>query len=232
MIHRLRLLLIYTAMLVAMPSCGLLELDPDALPEDARELLLNRDTAYVMLGDTLDLRATVEPDQSLVSSVFWYIEDPDVVQLQDDKFIAVGQGTTLITALYVRTELSDSCLVSVLPRWEASSYDYAYETIIRARVTVHGQPMAPHMKVAALCHDQIRGVGHIETVGNQSYLYIRVGADQLDSGNEEDEDWIREMITFQLYDPTTLRMQHFPQTLPFDGENHGTLTHPFELTIE
>lgn len=217
-----------------MASCGLVGLDPDTLPSLATSLHLDRDTVYLMKGEQLELNVTILPDSVSNRPLVWSMETDSVISLDNALVTAVDQGWCMVRVSSLYDMLEDSCMVCVLDTWQLDdlvSRQYLYETIVRARVSIHGTPMGRNAILAAFVNDQLRGVGTVSQRQGIDYVTLRVGGDSYDDDSPEANDWMRQIITFRLYDPDLHMMYEFPQEIPFDGESHGTLSQLFQLTL-
>ena len=222
----------FTAMLLAFASlnaCGLMELE-EQTDFPVTEMSLERDTFYLMVGDQFTLTPQFVPDTVTIDDVFWMSSANDVLSVQDNVFTGQTPGWVTLKAISVSHQLEDSCQVLVLRRWENNSYEYPYEMMVYANVTVHGQPFDPEtMLLAAYAEGQLRGVGRLRESNGIQYVSFRVGSEL--SGFDPDPEGYNEKVTFRVYYKNRLLMEEFPQTLYFDGEAHGSLTNLYTLAL-
>lgn len=217
-------LLILTAMLNA--SCGLLDIDSnDSLP---KAMQLDRHTAYLMVGDQLELHPAFTPDDESNIGVLWTSSDDNVLSVGENMFNALSPGTSMVRAFSTDGLMEDSCLVYVMRRWEMTDAEYPYEMLVYAKVTVHGQPFDPAtMMLGAFVDDEMRGAGELMEWQGQTYVRFRIGSDM----RYYDPEGISETVTFRVYNRHELLYEEFPQTLEYDGEAHGTLTNLYQLSL-
>lgn len=240
------------ALLPLLSSCGdYFEFDHQAAVE-AGEMILGRDQVYLLVGDEFTIPVTITPETLSNQEVFWYSENDDVITVENGTLKAVGEGTSIITAISVSEQLKATCTVHVLRPWQITPWEYPRDMVIYAKVTIHGSPADESTIVAAFCGDELRGVGEIKETNGIRYMVIRVyspypyGDDTISStpsessGNsndgdedvEETEEPIVETITFKCFNRKRAEIEVFPNSLIFDGEAHGTLSSLYPMTIE
>lgn len=231
--HRLKTWFLAALTLQLMASCGLMGLDPEALPSLANSLELDRDTVYLMPGEQVELHAKILPDSLSSRPIVWSIDADSIIFMDNAVVTALAEGWCQVKAASLYDMLEDSCAVCVLAPWEMedASHAYSYETIVRARVSIKGHPMGQNAIIAAFVNSQLRAVGKPTQSKGVDYITLRVGGDTFHDDSPEALEWDHQIITFRLYDPDEHMLYEFPQELPFDGESHGTLSDLFKLTI-
>ena len=81
---------------IAVSSCSLVDFDFDELEEDRYELHLNRDTVYIMEGDTFSLSPIYTPEP-IEGHVFWQSND-SFLTIKGNNIIASSVGDTYVKA--------------------------------------------------------------------------------------------------------------------------------------
>ena len=74
---------------------------------------LNKTSATIDVGDTLNLTATVSPSDATVKTVTWTSSDPSVATVVDGTVTALKSGTTTITVTTVDGAKTATCVVTV-----------------------------------------------------------------------------------------------------------------------
>lgn len=219
-------LLISLSLLLSLGSCGIVEFD-EVLLESA-DMKLNLTTAYLMVGDTLDLKPVFTPDSVKVGDVYLYTSNDTVLIKEGNRLIANMEGSSTVTAVSMLYQKSDSCHVFVMPRWEFDYHDYPHSTVVYADVELPDREFDPStMTLSAWVADEIRGIGVVRYVKGTRYIEMRVYGleDKLDISNPD-------KISFRLYDPKTFTLYIFPQRLDYDGETHGVPGNLFKLSLK
>lgn len=208
-------------------SCGIIDFDFDENIDHKSVMHLDHDEVYVMVGDQFSLTPVFEVDSLSNTAVYFVSLDNEVVTMTDNVATAVGEGETYITALSVMSNSLDSCLVHVMPVWQVTPSNYAYETLVYADIDVNGKPYDPKtMVVAAFMNNECRAVGEPMETAGVKYTRFRVyGTTPSGYGNGSDE------IQFRVYLREKLDYEFFQQRLDFDGETHGSLTNLFKLSL-
>lgn len=201
--------------LVTVASCGLVDYEFDENLQDSYSMHLNKDTVFIMQGDTFSLSPVYTPVLTN-GDVFWSVTD-SILTMSDNDIIASSVGTTYVKAFSSVQNLKDSCYVCVMPKWEYSPYDFQEEMIVNAQVMVNGRMFDPAtMTVAAFVDDECRGVGVLKRYGDKEFVQFRIG------GRMYDENQF-EVVRFRIYVKDELLCAYFPLKLVFDGETHGSL---------
>ena len=200
-------------LLPLLTSCGdFYEFDQQSAVE-AGEMVLGRDEIYLLKGDEFTIPVSITPEEISNQEVFWYSENEDVITVENGQVKAIGVGTSIITAISVSEQLKATCTVHVLPIWHIIPENYPRDMVVYARMILGGQPLPTDVKVAAMCGDEIRGVGIRRNRQGIEYMEIRVYSNSP----------LGETIRFVAYKPGT-GIVNFTRTLSFDEETHGTLS--------
>lgn len=207
-------------------SCGLMEMENEEVL--AKELHLDRDTVWIMVGDEFTLQPVVKPDNVSIDAVTWTSSAPGVLSIKDGVFRGAGEGWARLHAKNIAVDVEDSCMVCVMRRWEDASHLFPYEMMVYASVTVNGKAFDPEtMIVGAFVDGDMRGIGTLEKWKDTSYVRFRIGSEL----RSADPDGFSETVNFRVYYRKELRYDEFPQTIDYDGETHGTLSNLFTLKI-
>ena len=208
---------------VLLSSCGeFFEFDPgDAVP--AAEMTLARHEVSIMQGDRYAIPAIFEPDTLSNNAVYWESEDTEIAAFVNDTLEAREVGTTIVRAISVSSQIEDSCVVNVIPRWQGvDRSSYPYDMIIYADVTVHGQKPDSTMTFSAFCNREVRGMGEFRKHEGISYMVFRIWS-PFEYGDQ---------IRIGCYHQGQALIEYFPEVFTFDGEAHGTLSDLYPLEIE
>lgn len=208
-------------------SCGLIDMDD--IPKTVVDMHLERDTVYAMVGDTLTLKPVFNPDTVNITDIYWTTQNDTILHFDDNKFIAMNEGWSTVSAISVSHQVMDTCNVCVLSKWSLDEVPvYPYETVFYADVKVDGEEFNPNeMAIGAFINDQLKGVGIMKEASGIKYMQIRVGSEMFDESGE-----IEQIIEFYLYDRKAHTYRLFPNEIEFDGETHGTLSKLYSLTLE
>lgn len=226
-------LLFFALLLVPMQSCGILDFEVgtevDIDDEDggtggeAFVLNLPADEFYVMVGDTFQLSALTNGGRPYGGSVFWTTEHDSVVSVLDGIFYANGEGETTVMALSTYPVVRTQALIIALPRWSSPGRQ-PYETIVVADLDVAGRPYDPEtMRVAAYFNDVCAAVAEPLRVGTRWLARFRVASEALPAATQD--------ITFRIHLFHDFQYGIMTETVPFDGETHGTPSRPIVLSI-
>jgi hypothetical protein len=192
--------IILLAVSLQVVSCGLLDWDLDSDGSIiVSSMRIKYDTVYVMIGDTVPLQMSFQPDTVNLKDIFIWSTNSNIVWVDSvrNRLEAVGKGWAMVYVESVSARLKDSCAVYVMPRWEVREEGYPYETVFYANVTKDGYPVGSNLSVAAFVGDECRGVAMPQSFHGVSLTLFRVGADQLsddvnpdlppdDDGDEEE----------------------------------------------
>ena len=185
-IHKFVILL---ALALQVASCGLLDWDVDSDGSIiVSSMRIKYDTVYVMIGDTVPLQMSFQPDTVNLKDIFIQSSNPNIVWVDTvrNRLEAVGTGWVMVKVESVSARLKDSCAVYVMPSWSVREEGYPYETVFYAHVTKDGYPVTSNLLVAAFVGDECRGVAMPQSFHGVSLTLFRVGADQLSDGSLPD----------------------------------------------
>lgn len=221
--RRLTLCLTAAAMLLA--SCGeLFDVDEDGGTGGAVAMKIDRDTVYIMQGESLRLSVTFSPVAPANTGVLWLSQDAGIARMNADTLVAVSQGNTVVTAMSADGLRPDTCVVSVMKPWTVRAADFFFDTVVYADISVGGRTIGDDLEVGAFVGGELRGKAQLREAHGKRYAEIRVyGPDTASAADT---------ITFCCYDHRNVLLRRFGTTLPFDGETHGTLSQLVKLTME
>lgn len=180
---------ILLALALQVASCGLLDWDVDSEGSIiVSSMRIKYDTVYVMIGDTVPLQMSFQPDTVNLKDIFIQSSDPDIVWVDTvrNRLEAVGTGWAMVRVESVSARLKDSCAVYVMPSWKVREEGYLYETVFYAHVTKDGYPVTSNLLVAAFVGDECRGVAMPQSFHGVSLTLFRVGSDVLSQGTVPD----------------------------------------------
>ncbi len=214
--------LLLLVLLPLLASCGdFYEFDQQEAIE-AGEMTLGRESVDLMVGDRFEIPVSFQPATLSNEEVFWQSSNENVITVENGVISAVGEGTAVITAISVSRQYQASCTVNVHQQWSFNPYNYAYDMVFYADISVHGEKFSDDMYVAAVCDDEIRGIAQLKEYNGTPYILIRVYSN-FTQGDE---------IKFKVYKRNSAQVEMFPNVVVFDGESHGSLSHLYPLTIE
>lgn len=204
--------------ILLLASCGdILEIPETIKPT---EMTLDRHRLVVMVGDSVRVSPLFQPDSISNFSVWWQMADEETATVRNGMVYGRQLGNTILRAKSVLNELTDSCAIIVIDNWSSFRHDfYRYDMVVYAHITKDGNPLPDNMSVAALCGDEVRGIGIRRNIHDIDYWEIRVYSNKPDG----------EIIHFVGYQPG-MGTTDFATSLPFDEEAHGTLSNLFIIS--
>ena len=132
-----------------------------------------------------------------------------------------------------------------MPKWELPDpRQYPYDMVVYALPTIDGQPLTDSQEVAAVCDDEVRGIGRWVSWGDTRYMVLRIYSyfnakgpysemNPLDPMYPYDMTEARpERFVIRLYDHDTQTLYELPDTIDFDGEAHGSLSALYPLNFK
>lgn len=232
--HALKGSLWAVVVILATTSCGILDFNLGFEGEEGsgvyeKDLLsFSKDVYYVMEGDTFQLAALNQKGAPFPDAVFWTTHDDSVATVIDNVFYALSEGETTVTALSVTDLQRAQSTIAVLPLWKHPGRQ-PFETVIVADIDAGGRPFDPAtMKVCAMLGGRCCALGELCETAGRRYTRFRVSSEMIPP--EGDDDYFQD-IRFAVYIPSEFAFDYFDQTVPYDGETHGSLSHPVLLTI-
>lgn len=228
--HQLKYLSPFLIAALGLCSCGV-EFGFDDETMRAEGLRLNHDTAYAFVGDTVLLSPQFTPEEVGSTILYWESDADSVASPIAGRTQTFSPGWARIKATSVSYRLEATCDVCVMERYRTDvATQYAYETIVYARVNVHGEPPAERAVILARVGDEVRGVGERRIYRGVEYVVLRIGGRTMKEPSD-DTPWMKEHVTFSYYNPDNYSFEEFPNSLVLDGETHGTLTSLYELSL-
>lgn len=232
--HALKGSLWAVVVILATTSCGILDFNLGFEGEEGsgvyeKDLLsFSKDVYYVMEGDTFQLAALNQRGAPFPDAVFWTTHDDSVATVIDNVFYALSEGETTVTALSVTDLQRAQSTIAVLPLWKHPGRQ-PFETVIFADIDAGGRPFDPAtMKVCAMLGGRCCALGELCETAGRRFTRFRVSSEMIPP--EGDDDYFQD-IRFAVYIPSEFAFDYFDQTIPYDGETHGSLSHPVLLTI-
>lgn len=191
---------------------------------------LSRRQADMLVGDSMIFTVSLDPDTAEVSYK-WTLSDPEtqVVRMIGRRLYAREKGQVMVYVqalpigmgsgdLHPDSIQTDSCMVNVLERTEASPNAYPYEMIFIANLevadTIVTDPVQAS-RLVAVVGNEVRGRAVMRKAYGIPYLEIRIGSPKP----------YGEKISFEYFDHSHYLRHEFP-AVTFDGESHGTLSDP------
>lgn len=218
-------LVLFTALLPALSSCDQAIFNQIQKELTATSMTFDYHEVTLMLGDSCQVSMIFNPDSVTTTAALWEVRDPDnvVAITRSGTFVATQTGNTYVVGTLTSNQLSDSCLVHVIPNWAYfEPNDYEYDMMMLANVNIKGELNNPNIMIGAYVDGKICGVGQVVTYHDITFTLLRIY-----SKFASDEN-----VTFYSYDPKHYKLEKFNYETTFDGETHGTLTHLIPLTIE
>ena len=220
------LLLLWLSLSGLLTACGdFLEI-PTADLNGSRSMSVDRRTVTIAVGDSYVIPVSFAPDEESNQAVFWQSDDETVATFEDNTLVGVSQGLTQVIAISAVDRLRDTCWVRVLPDFGASRFDFPYDMVIYASVTVHGTQLTtdnaqPYI-IGAYADEELRGLGQMKHDLDRDYMVLRVWS-PLPSGEE---------ISLRCYYRGQGRMEMTGLPIVFDGEMHGSPTNPYPIVFD
>ena len=207
-------------------SCGLIDFEFDEEVLEAYDMSLDRDTVYVMVGDSFCLSPVFSPDTVSNREIYLESSADSIISIVNDTIVARSSGQAYVTAVSVQHRIADSCVVNVIDRWQFNPADFSQDMVLYLRPSIGGESFDPsNMMLGAFCGNELRGIAQLRTWNGTPYLLLRVYADYNYEGDPIQPDLIR----FGIYDRRRLLFYYLDKALSFDGETHGTLNSLLEL---
>lgn len=209
-------------------SCGLIDMEFDENIQDVYDMRLDHDTVYIAQGESFVLQPVFTPDTVGNREVFFSSANEEIAYIKNDTIIAESVGETVISAMSVMNEKMAFCHVFVLEPWEINVYNYLSDMVVYVTASIDGVPLDfEKQMVLAYVGPELRGIGKPIVLKDKTVVQIRVyGYIPYDIEVLP----LPEYVNIAYYDYDTLMLKHLPINLEFDGETHGSVSEPIELT--
>lgn len=211
------------ALTVGLASCGEL-FEVEEVPEQAAvaDIAMGRHTVDLMVGDSYTLPATITPDSLINKGLFWEVADTNIVSIDNGTIMAKAPGETAVRVTAVAGMKNDTCHVNV-HRWDFDPYQFRYDMVIYADVTVDGRAADEAVTVAAFSSDgEVRGLGVLKESHGKKYMVLRIYSRYDDS----------DTFSFKCYDRQRLLITQSDVIVSFYDRAIGTLSDLFEMSFE
>ena len=216
------------ALTVGFVSCGeLFEVDEVPAQSAVADSAMGRHTVDLMVGDSYTLPASITPDSLINKGLFWEVADTNIVSVDNGTITAKAAGKTSVRVTAVAGMKNDTCHVNVYS-WNFDPYQFRYDMVIYADVTVGGKAPEAGTVVAAFGYDetgaqQVRGLGVMRQAGDQKYMQLRLYSNTTAG----------EALTLRCYDRQRLLVVEGKEAVPFeDNVTIGTLSMLYNIAFE
>ena len=168
------------------------------------------------------------PDTVGNREVFFRSANEEIAYIKNDTIYAESAGETVISATSVMNEKMAFCQVFVLEPWEIDIHKFSNDMVAYVTASIDGVPLDfEKQMVLAYVGPELRGIGKPIVLKDKTVVQIRVyGYIPYDIEVLP----IPEYVNIAYYDYDTLMLKHLPIYLEFDGETHGSVSEPIELT--
>jgi hypothetical protein len=149
------------------------------------------------------------------------------VRIVDGTITAKAPGETTVKVTALAGMKRDSCRVRVY-HWNFDPYQFRYDMVIYANVTVGGQPAEAGTMVAAFGHSEtgapeMRGIGVMRQSAARQYMQLRLYSNEA-YGDE---------LTFRCYDRRRLLMVDGNTSVSFEeSATLGTLSMLYNIAFD
>ena len=209
-------------------SCGIIDMEFDENVQDVYDMQLDHDTVYVTQGDSFVLQPVFTPDSVSNREVFFQSANEEVAYIKNDTIYAESTGETVISATSVMNEKIAFCHVFVLDPWIVNIHRFSDDMVAYVTASIDNVPLDfEKQMVLAYVGSDLRGIGKLIEVGDKRVVQIRIYG-YLQYG--DDEPTSPEIVDFAYYDREKLMLNRLPVYLKFDGETHGSVSEPIELS--
>ena len=190
-------------------------------PVQARNMMLGRESIDLMVGDSYRIPVLFDPEELSNDGIWWTTDDSDIAIFVDDAVVGMSEGTTIAYAVSAVNRQEAECVVNVWPRWYSNPYNYPYDMVIYANITLNGEPIGDDIYVGAFIFGELRGVAErLERKGHK-YTVIRIWSDSE----------FGEAIYFKHYDPKTATMVEHDLCIPFTLNSYGSPSYPIDIEL-
>ncbi|MBR6590419.1 MAG: Ig-like domain-containing protein [Bacteroidaceae bacterium] len=134
-------------------------------------IALDKQTAEVLRGETVELNVTFFPEDADNTAVVWTSSDETVATVTDGVVTALKSGRTVITVTTTDgTNLSSTCMVTVKPKYEILPAEVTLETGETVQLTISdGENVLPASKFIWVSQDskvaQVDNTGLVTCIG-------------------------------------------------------------------
>lgn len=208
-------------LLATTSSCG--EFFNIEMPVQADvEIELSHHDVDLLVGDTILLETTVEPDTVEVS-YFWDVYgDADALEVIGHRIRGLKEGVSKVLVQVYNVaagneaeSFADSCIIRTF-EWNPIERDeYLYETVVYASLSYNGEDVTGSLgdlRIAAVVDGELRGEAVMRKAYGIPYLEMRIKS-----------SWPGEVATIECYHTTLYKRFVLGQQL-LDGETYGTLS--------
>lgn len=210
-----------------MTSCGLIDMDIDDI-QIAYDMRLDHDTIYVIEGDSVVLHPVFTPDSVTNREVYFTSANEEVAYINNNTIVAAKEGETVISAISVMNEKMAFCQVYVMAPWTINIHDYSDDMVAYVTASIDGVPLdLENQIIGAFVGSSLRGIGQLIELNDKKILQLRIYG-HLEWGSYEPTR--PELVRFACYDKEKMLLKYLSLNIIFDGETHGSLSAPLELT--
>ena len=179
-------------------------------------------------GDSFVLQPVFTPDSVSNREVFFQSANEEIAYIKNDTIYAESTGETVISAISVMNEKMAFCHVFVLDPWIVNIHRFSDDMVAYVTASIDNVPLDfEKQMVLAYVGSDLRGIGKLIEVADKRVVQIRIYG-YLQYG--DDEPTSPEIVDFAYYDREKLMLNRLPVYLKFDGETHGSVSEPIELS--
>lgn len=187
--------------------------------------IINESTC-VMVGDSMPLGIEFSDSSKTGCPVLWILSDQNIAKLQNDTLKAHQPGVVDVMAIAGNGQLSDTCQVRVIDRWEFPDFSTLHpsDMVIYADIHVDGEPWNDStMMVGAFIGGELTGMAVRREAYGISYAELRIWA-PTDQGQGR--------IDLRCYDRKNFRLLMMQEDIEFNAyQTLGTLSNLYPLNF-
>ncbi|MGN0068495.1 MAG: Ig domain-containing protein [Prevotella sp.] len=224
----MKYLLYLLAAMLALTSCGdFYELGQEPDSWDGVSMKTLNDSSFVMIGDSMPLRVAFLPHTPQDSAIYWMSSTPEKAMVKNDTLLANAEGIVKLVAISSNGQLTDTCAVRVIPRWNADGLNryYPYDLVIYADIRINGQIWDDtKCMVGVFAFGNLIGLAEKHSDFGIDYAVLRIWANTMD---------IMKYATIECYDRENFTLYIFKKNVDFGGRyTLGTLSalYPIDFT--
>ena len=178
----------------------------------AESISLNKQSANLMIGDTLSLTAKVLPENASTKTVVWSSNNPDVASVNDEGLVtALTTGTAIISATTTDgTVLSDSATIVVSTPISAPSLSVGNYICVNGDIVTVALSLANKQEIGGFQTDFTVPEGFTVALNSKGKYDITLNADRC-------VDHV--VTTNKLSDGSIRVLAYSPSAEPFIGES-------------